>query len=173
MANLLMGNSVQSYEDDFRIAIKTLQEFGGIAVTGELDEATKKLMKQKRCGRPDREEWESENGHRKKRFAVQGEKWKYTNLTWSELASHPTPWAPVTTRGPAALCPPPPPAPPSSVHAPQPHKLVGSQNVKRGEASVGYGGARRRVRRAAGCWSSAAATLRYVHVYFPKNFPRR
>lgn len=76
----LMGNE-QEYEDDFRIAIKTLQEFGGIPVTGEIDTATKNLMKQKRCGRPDREDGEDEH-RRKKRFAVQGEKWKYTNLTW-------------------------------------------------------------------------------------------
>ncbi|KPJ08540.1 Matrix metalloproteinase-16 [Papilio machaon] len=82
MANLLLGDVAQSYEDDFRIAIKTLQEFGGIPVTGEIDEATRELIKKKRCGRPDREEGDIEDGRRKKRFAVQGEKWKYTNLTW-------------------------------------------------------------------------------------------
>lgn len=59
----------------------TFQEFGGIPVTGVVDEATKHLMKQKRCGRPDRESGD-ENGRRRKRFAVQGEKWKHTNLTW-------------------------------------------------------------------------------------------
>ncbi|GBP77743.1 Matrix metalloproteinase-16 [Eumeta japonica] len=82
MANLVHGDSVQELEDDFRIAIKTLQEFGGIEVTGEIDEATKELLKKKRCGRPDREV-DLEDGHRKKRFAVQGEKWKHTNLSWS------------------------------------------------------------------------------------------
>lgn len=59
-----------------------LQEFGGIPVTGVIDHATKELMRRKRCGRPDREPGNDENGKRKKRFAVQGEKWKYTNLTW-------------------------------------------------------------------------------------------
>lgn len=59
-----------------------MQEFGGIEVTGELDAQTKYLMKQKRCGRPDREEGEEENGHRRKRFAIQGNKWEHTNLTW-------------------------------------------------------------------------------------------
>ncbi|KPI95612.1 Matrix metalloproteinase-16 [Papilio xuthus] len=85
MANLLLGDVAQSYEDDFRIAIKTLQEFGGIPVTGEIDEATRELIKKKRCGRPDREEGDIEGGRRKKRFAVQGEKWKYTNLTWRQV----------------------------------------------------------------------------------------
>ncbi|XP_028041284.1 uncharacterized protein LOC114251269, partial [Bombyx mandarina] len=81
VGNLIMDGNEQSYEDDFRIAIKTLQEFGGIPVTGELDAATRNLMKQKRCGRPDREEQDHEN-RRSKRFAVQGAKWKHTNLTW-------------------------------------------------------------------------------------------
>ncbi|OWR52927.1 Matrix metalloproteinase-17 [Danaus plexippus plexippus] len=57
------------------------EEFGGIPVTGVIDNATQELMKKKRCGRPDREPGE-ENGSRRKRFAVQGEKWKHTNLTW-------------------------------------------------------------------------------------------
>ncbi|XP_038210086.1 matrix metalloproteinase-2-like [Zerene cesonia] len=83
VGNLLMGDVSHSYEDEFRIAIKTLQEFGGIPVTGEIDHETKELMKKKRCGRPDREPENYENGGRKKRFAVQGEKWKHTNLTWS------------------------------------------------------------------------------------------
>ncbi|CAH4028451.1 unnamed protein product [Pieris brassicae] len=80
VGNLLMGDVSHSYEDEFRIAIKTLQEFGGIPVTGEIDHSTKELMKQKRCGRPDREV--GDENRRKKRFAVQGEKWKHTNLTW-------------------------------------------------------------------------------------------
>ncbi|KAH9629451.1 hypothetical protein HF086_015781 [Spodoptera exigua] len=81
VGNLQLMNNEHEYEDDYRIAIKTLQEFGGIPVTGEIDKATLMLMKQKRCGRPDREEDDDEH-RRKKRFAVQGEKWKYTNLTW-------------------------------------------------------------------------------------------
>ncbi|XP_049873115.1 matrix metalloproteinase-14-like [Pectinophora gossypiella] len=81
VANLLMENATQYYEDDFRIAVKTLQEFGGIPVTGEVDEATQRLMVQKRCGRPDVET--GLEGKRRKRFVVQGEKWKHTNLTWS------------------------------------------------------------------------------------------
>lgn len=57
-------------------------------MTGEFDEKTKHLMKQKRCGRPDREDGDYENGRRKKRFAIQGEKWKYTNLTWRYVLNH-------------------------------------------------------------------------------------
>ncbi|XP_063536564.1 matrix metalloproteinase-2 [Cydia strobilella] len=90
--NLVSGAAAEYYEDDFRIAIKTLQEFGGIPVTGEVDEATKELLSKRRCGRPDREGYE-ENSTRKKRFAFQGATWKHTNLTWS-LSS---------TRRPAAL----------------------------------------------------------------------
>ncbi|CAG4987154.1 unnamed protein product, partial [Parnassius apollo] len=69
VGNLLMGDVAQSYEDEFRIAVKTLQEFGGIPVTGEIDEATKELIKKRRCGRPDREEGDFENGKRKKSVA--------------------------------------------------------------------------------------------------------
>lgn len=79
--NLVSGNVEQEKEDDFRIAIKTLQEFGGIPVTGEIDEATQELLGKKRCGRPDRETFAG--GARKKRFAVHGDKWQHTNLTWS------------------------------------------------------------------------------------------
>lgn len=61
--------------------INLFQEFGGIPVTGEIDEATQELLKKKRCGRPDIETGE-DLGVRKKRFAVQGDMWKHTNLTW-------------------------------------------------------------------------------------------
>ncbi|KAI5637261.1 putative peptidoglycan binding domain-containing protein [Phthorimaea operculella] len=78
VANLVMGEG--EYEDEMRIAVKTLQEYGGIPVTGEVDAATLELMSKKRCGRPDVEPGYAQ--HRRKRFAVQGEKWKHTNLTW-------------------------------------------------------------------------------------------
>ncbi|CAB3220699.1 unnamed protein product [Arctia plantaginis] len=82
VGNLQLGDSTQDYEDDFRLAVKTLQEYGGIPVTGKIDEATVTLMKQRRCGRPDREDGD-QHQHRRKRFLVQkGEKWKHTNLTW-------------------------------------------------------------------------------------------
>ncbi|XP_053609179.1 matrix metalloproteinase-2-like [Plodia interpunctella] len=94
--NLLLEGD---YEDDFRIAIKTLQEFGGIPVTGVIDEDTKSLLKQKRCGRPDREVGDEENVKRRKRFAVQGEKWRHTNLTWSLKSDrHPSQLDPYGTR---------------------------------------------------------------------------
>ncbi|KAJ8731273.1 hypothetical protein PYW07_004437 [Mythimna separata] len=95
----VMGHHNQEYEDDFRIAIRTLQQFGGIPVTGKIDRATAMLMKQKRCGRPDREDGDNEH-RRTKRFAVQGEKWKYTNLTWSLSSSRrPSQLDPHQTRG--------------------------------------------------------------------------
>ncbi|XP_014246496.1 matrix metalloproteinase-2-like isoform X2 [Cimex lectularius] len=45
-----------------------------------MDEATRALMSLPRCGVKD---FPVETSRRKKRFTVQGEKWPYTNLTWS------------------------------------------------------------------------------------------
>ncbi|XP_041979195.1 matrix metalloproteinase-2-like [Aricia agestis] len=96
VGNLLMGDVAHSYEDDFRIAIKTLQEFGGIPVTGVVDHETKQLLRRKRCGIPDREPGE----RRRKRFAVHvGGKWKHTNITWSlSLSRRPSQLDPHRTR---------------------------------------------------------------------------
>ncbi|XP_020279000.1 matrix metalloproteinase-2-like [Pseudomyrmex gracilis] len=68
-------------EDQLRDAIKTLQRFGGIPVTGEIDEATRKLMKAKRCGLPDRPDPRYART-RHKRFTIHGQQWPYLNLTW-------------------------------------------------------------------------------------------
>ncbi|XP_071576577.1 matrix metalloproteinase-2-like [Temnothorax nylanderi] len=68
-------------EEQLRDAIKNLQKFGGIRVTGEIDEATKKLMKARRCGLPDQLDARFART-RHKRFTIHGQQWPYRNLTW-------------------------------------------------------------------------------------------
>lgn len=67
-------------------AIKTLQRFGNIPQTGEIDDATRELMQRPRCGQPD----VSPNNrigtdgfrNRVKRAQWVGPKWDHTNLKW-------------------------------------------------------------------------------------------
>ncbi|KAL6258718.1 hypothetical protein P5V15_010668 [Pogonomyrmex californicus] len=68
-------------EDQLRDAIKNLQKFGGIPVTGQIDEATKKLMRSRRCGLPDQPDPRFTRT-RHKRFTIHGQQWPYRNLTW-------------------------------------------------------------------------------------------
>lgn len=68
-------------------AIKTLQKFGSIPQTGQLDELTQKLMRRPRCGVPDNQntpDFSATNRlrGRSKRYVIQGPKWAHTNLTW-------------------------------------------------------------------------------------------
>lgn len=67
-------------EDSVRESLKEMQEFAGLPVTGQLDERTLNLMRTPRCGLPDKDD--NDNAKRKKRFALRGPKWPYTNLTW-------------------------------------------------------------------------------------------
>lgn len=68
----------------FQDAIRNLQEFGNIPVTGVVDNATLKLMNTPRCGSSDNPK--AGDIHvtykRRKRFAVPGQKWDHTDLTW-------------------------------------------------------------------------------------------
>ncbi|KAI4885969.1 hypothetical protein NFI96_033060 [Prochilodus magdalenae] len=64
-------------------AIKDMQRFYGLEVTGQMDQATEKAMKRPRCGVPDRFEESSEEGVRRKRFALTGHKWDKEKLTYS------------------------------------------------------------------------------------------
>ncbi|CAG0897780.1 unnamed protein product, partial [Darwinula stevensoni] len=67
-------------EDELVNALKHLQRYAGIPATGEMDAATRKLLKKPRCGLPDPIPVES--GRRNKRYTLQGAKWDHTNLTW-------------------------------------------------------------------------------------------
>lgn len=71
-------------EESLREAIRDLQRFGGIPETGEVDDATVRLMTKPRCGVADKpSQWTPRYvSSRHKRYTLQGLKWDYTNLTW-------------------------------------------------------------------------------------------
>uniref|UniRef100_A0A672SKZ3 Matrix metallopeptidase 15 n=1 Tax=Sinocyclocheilus grahami TaxID=75366 RepID=A0A672SKZ3_SINGR len=64
-------------------AIKDMQRFYGLEVTGHMDLATLNAMKRPRCGVPDRFEESTEGGTRRKRYALTGHKWDQDRLTYS------------------------------------------------------------------------------------------
>ncbi|KAK0159507.1 hypothetical protein PV327_011022 [Microctonus hyperodae] len=68
-------------DDQLREAIRSLQNYGGIPETGEIDEATQKLMKSPRCGVADKIDPRYKRS-RHKRFTIHGQPWPYKNLTW-------------------------------------------------------------------------------------------
>ncbi|KMY92553.1 matrix metalloproteinase-2 isoform X1 [Drosophila simulans] len=80
-------------EDQLKDAIRSLQSFGNITVTGEIDSATARLIQKRRCGvgdrrsadsfSPDNLYHESGSNVRVRRFALQGPKWPKMDLTWS------------------------------------------------------------------------------------------
>lgn len=78
LSKTAQGAGALRTEKSVRDAIGELQKFGGLPVTGKLDEKTIKLMRKPRCGVPDM----GQGTGRKKRFIVQGQRWPYTNLTW-------------------------------------------------------------------------------------------
>ncbi|KOC64604.1 Matrix metalloproteinase-15 [Habropoda laboriosa] len=57
------------------------QKFGGIPVTGEIDEATKTLMTLPRCGLADKPDPRYIRV-RHKRYTIHGQQWSHWNLTW-------------------------------------------------------------------------------------------
>ncbi|KAL7303946.1 hypothetical protein TKK_0004062 [Trichogramma kaykai] len=61
------------------------QRFGGVPETGQLDEATQRLMRSRRCGladKPDPREHDPSQLRRYKRYTLHGTPWKHLNLTW-------------------------------------------------------------------------------------------
>nr|XP_045617604.1 matrix metalloproteinase-2-like [Procambarus clarkii] len=74
-------------EDQLRDAIRTMQRFGHIPITGRLDEATKELMKRPRCSLPD--VLPSDSHTRARRFVKQGKRWDRFNITWG-IRAYPT-----------------------------------------------------------------------------------
>ena len=63
-------------------AISGVQRFGGIPVTGQLDQATLQLMTTPRCGNPDGGEVSIGSRKRRKRYVIGGEGWKRRNLSF-------------------------------------------------------------------------------------------
>ena len=72
--------TMQQLED----AIRNLQGFAGINMTGVIDARTKQLIGQKRCGVQDVSlGYRNKRSIRVKRYNLQGQRWSHTNLTWS------------------------------------------------------------------------------------------
>lgn len=74
-------------EESLRDAIRDLQRFGGLEPTGDIDDATRRLLSRKRCGLPDKADDSFQR--RFKRYTLQGQTWGYTNLTWSLQTKYP------------------------------------------------------------------------------------
>ncbi|KAL0968546.1 hypothetical protein UPYG_G00268240 [Umbra pygmaea] len=70
-------------------AIRDMQLFYGLNVTGEMDPATLKAMKRPRCGVPDKSGQHTEIGVRQKRYAVTGQKWDKDRITYSIMNTSP------------------------------------------------------------------------------------
>ena len=104
--NQTIGKSYLLTEEGVIQAIKKVQKFGGLNETGILDSETVQLMKSPRCGVPDNidsyenliyigdedEEEDNEDGYypsRKKRYALQGSRWKKKTLTY-KVGKYPT-----------------------------------------------------------------------------------
>ncbi|XP_064122157.1 matrix metalloproteinase-2-like isoform X1 [Macrobrachium nipponense] len=89
MSDMETGNLRTEYQ--LREAIKTMQRFGHIPVTGRIDEDTKALMKRPRCSLPDvmPGNYNLQAHSRVKRFVKQGSRWDRYNLTWG-IRTYPT-----------------------------------------------------------------------------------
>jgi hypothetical protein len=64
-------DAMGTFDDQTEAALRNFQEFHGLDVTGELDQATVDLMNKPRCGFPDNAE-----------YVLQGNKWDITNLRY-------------------------------------------------------------------------------------------
>jgi len=73
-------------DEEFRSAIRRLQTFASIPVTGKLDSATLELIRRPRCGLADYEPNRFPRphliGNRRRRYVLQGQKWAKTYLTY-------------------------------------------------------------------------------------------
>lgn len=69
------------FDEHTAAAVRKLQEFNGLPVTGELDEATLALTAAKRCGFPDLGQPKSTAGGLAE-FSAQGNKWSTTGLRY-------------------------------------------------------------------------------------------
>lgn len=67
-------------KDDMVNAVKEVQRFAGVNVTGKINAETMKMMKTSRCGIADF--GPTDMMRRRKRYAIQGSKWKKLDLTY-------------------------------------------------------------------------------------------
>lgn len=87
--NGTLGNANLISEDSFHEAVTSFQRFAGIPETGSVDLLTVKYMQMPRCGNKDRS-GKGENGkRRRKRYALQGSKWRRQRLTY-RISQYPT-----------------------------------------------------------------------------------
>ncbi|CAD5122118.1 unnamed protein product [Dimorphilus gyrociliatus] len=80
----LSPNEIQkhpSLQPSFIKALKKMQKYAGIPITGKLDDLTMETMRKPRCGNPDGENEDHENDNKEKRYAV-ASKWYKTHLTY-------------------------------------------------------------------------------------------
>jgi len=75
-----MLRTIEQLED----AVRNLQGFAGLNMTGKIDSETKKLILKKRCGVQDVSTgFRNRRSIRVKRYNLQGQRWSHHNLTWS------------------------------------------------------------------------------------------
>ncbi|RWS30356.1 Matrix metalloproteinase-14-like protein [Leptotrombidium deliense] len=79
--NESMNNAKLIPESVYENAIKDFQRFAGINETGKLDEETVTMMNAPRCGNKDIV-GHGEEARRRKRYALQGSKWRKTGITY-------------------------------------------------------------------------------------------
>ncbi|XP_077305924.1 matrix metalloproteinase-25 [Lithobates pipiens] len=68
--------------ESLRGAVKTMQRFAGLKMTGELDDLTVEMMKKPRCSLPDVVLSSGPQRMRRKRYALSGTVWQKKHLTW-------------------------------------------------------------------------------------------
>ena len=72
--------SIEQLED----AVRNLQGFAGLNMTGQVDPATRELLLAARCGVQDVSlGYRNRRALRVKRYNLQGQRWGHSNLTWS------------------------------------------------------------------------------------------
>jgi len=81
-AQLLSPDGLRNYIMDF-------QGFAGLNQTGLLDAETVKMMEMPRCGVKDSVGTDQAHGRRKKRYALQGSRWRVKELTY-KISKYPT-----------------------------------------------------------------------------------
>lgn len=94
---LQTGNlrSIEQLED----AVRNLQGFAGLELTGQVDPRTRELLVAPRCGVPDVAlGYRNRRAVRVKRYHLQGQRWGHINLTWSLRTAPPSHLSRATVR---------------------------------------------------------------------------